>query len=52
MKTIIIIERDDINTDLHPFLFDEWLEQLGLERNSTDTITLTVDKENKNDTYI
>ena len=47
MKTTIIINRDDINTDLHPFLFDEWLEQLGLERNSTDTIELTVNKENK-----
>ena len=49
MKTTIIINRDDINTDLYPFLFDEWLEQLGLERDSTDTIELTVNKENKNE---
>ncbi len=47
MKTTIIINRNDINTDLHPFIFDEWLEQLGLERGSTDTIELTVNKENK-----
>lgn len=47
MQTTIIINRDDINTDLHPFLFDEWLEQLGLERDSTDTIELTVSKEDK-----
>ena len=47
MKTTIIINRDDINTNLHPFLFDEWLEQLGLERDSTDTIELTINKDNK-----
>ena len=47
MQTTIIINRDDINTDLHQFLFDEWLEQLGLERDSTDTIELTVSKEDK-----
>jgi hypothetical protein len=40
-KAIIIIDKDDINNPVHPNLFKEWLEELGLPEN-TETITLYV----------
>ncbi len=41
MKTIIL-DRNDIRTELHPFMFDEICEELGIDPKSTDIIELTV----------
>jgi len=40
----IIIDRDDVNNPLHPTLFDQWCEQLGLDPETTDSIEITVAK--------
>jgi len=43
MKTIII-DREDICNPIHPLLFDQMCEDLGLDPKTTDQITLTVAK--------
>ena len=42
MRKIIIINREDVNNPLHPFLFDQWLEELGIKANSTDSVQITI----------
>ena len=42
MRKIIIINREDVNNPLHPNLFDQWLEELGIKANSTDSVQITI----------
>jgi len=43
MQTIIL-DRDDFNSPLHPFLFNELCEQFGLDYRTTNSLELTVAK--------
>jgi hypothetical protein len=38
----IILDREDVNNPLHPFIFDEICDQLGLDPEVTGRLTMTV----------
>lgn len=40
----IIVTREDINNPLHPTMFDQLCEDLGLDPKTTDAIEITVAK--------
>ena len=40
----INLNKEDINNPLHPFLWEEICDDLGFDRNETETLALTVFK--------
>ena len=35
-NTTIIVNKEDVNNPLHPYLWDSWLETLGLDEDATE----------------
>jgi len=47
-RATIIINRNDVKSEIHPYLFDTWLEELGIDPEAEDiTVCLSSLDDNK-----